>query len=179
MTIGNRIRKQRESFGLSQTELAEKVKISKQTLYKYENNIITNIPSDKIEEIAKYLCVSPAYLMGWEDAFPIKSQPEIIEYYNMLNNIGQKEAIKRVKELMYIPEYISKTNDSNKQMNMEIAKEYEPIRYSHFTNALEAKKFLKEHNFAAFNGINTSSDEEIIKMANIVKTTILKGEGII
>ena len=41
MTVGDRIRKQREQLGISQTELAEKVKISKQTLYKYETNIIT------------------------------------------------------------------------------------------------------------------------------------------
>lgn len=67
MTVGDRIRKQRELAGISQTDLAEKVKISKQTLYKYENNIVTNIPSDKVEEIAKILNISPAYLMGWID----------------------------------------------------------------------------------------------------------------
>lgn len=67
MTVGDRIRKQRELLGFSQTEFAEKVGISKQNLYKYEMNIITNIPSDKIEEIAKRLSVSPSYLMGWDD----------------------------------------------------------------------------------------------------------------
>ena len=67
MTIGERIKKARETKGISQTELANAVKISKQNLYKYENNIITNIPSDKIEAIAYYLEVSPAFLMGWED----------------------------------------------------------------------------------------------------------------
>lgn len=67
MTVGDRIRKQRELLKISQTELAEKVKISKQTLYKYEKNIITNIPSDKIEELAIVLHVSEAYLMGWEE----------------------------------------------------------------------------------------------------------------
>ena len=67
MTIGDRIKKQRELLGISQVELAEKIKVSKQTLYKYENNIITNIPSDKIEIIGKVLEVSPSYLMGWED----------------------------------------------------------------------------------------------------------------
>lgn len=67
MTIGDRIRTQRELIGISQTELAQKIKVSKQTLYKYEMNIITNIPSDKVECIGKILKVSPAYLMGWED----------------------------------------------------------------------------------------------------------------
>ncbi len=66
MTVGERIKLARETKNLSQTDLANACKISKQTLYKYENNIITNIPSDKIEIIADYLSISPAYLMGWE-----------------------------------------------------------------------------------------------------------------
>ena len=55
MSKGNRIRLLRESQGLSQVSMAEKIGVSKQTLYKYENDIITNIPSDKIEEIATSL----------------------------------------------------------------------------------------------------------------------------
>lgn len=66
MEIGDRIKKCREILDISQTELAEKAGISKQTLYKYENNIITNIPSDKIEKLASLLKTTPAYLMGWE-----------------------------------------------------------------------------------------------------------------
>ena len=34
MKIGNRIKEKREKIGISQTELANMVKISKQTLYK-------------------------------------------------------------------------------------------------------------------------------------------------
>ena len=48
MTVGERIKKIRQQNAISQTELANACKISKQTLYKYENNIITNIPFDKI-----------------------------------------------------------------------------------------------------------------------------------
>ncbi|MGN0466214.1 MAG: helix-turn-helix domain-containing protein [Lachnospiraceae bacterium] len=73
MTVGDRIRRKRELIGISQTAFAEMVNISKQTLYKYETNIITNIPSNKIEEIAKALNVSPAYLMGWEDNLNAKN----------------------------------------------------------------------------------------------------------
>ena len=50
----------------SQIELANKIGISKQNLYKYENSIITNIPSDKIEAIARVCDTTPAYIMGWE-----------------------------------------------------------------------------------------------------------------
>lgn len=65
MTLSQKIKLKREEMGISQTELANKIGVSKQTLYKYENGIITNIPSDKIEKIAYYLNVSAAYLMGW------------------------------------------------------------------------------------------------------------------
>ena len=39
MTIGDRIKKQRELLGISQVELAEKMKVSKQTLYKQLDNL--------------------------------------------------------------------------------------------------------------------------------------------
>ena len=66
MTIGERIKKRRTSLGISQVSLADKVGISKQSLYKYENGIITNIPSDKISQIAASLDTTPSYLMGWD-----------------------------------------------------------------------------------------------------------------
>ena len=67
MTIGERIKLRREKAGISQTDFAKMIKVTKQTLYKYEQGIITNIPSNKIEEIANVLGVSPSYIMGWED----------------------------------------------------------------------------------------------------------------
>ena len=66
-TVGSRIKKSRTEFGITQTELADRINTSKQQLYKYENDIITNIPSSVIEKIAHVLEISPAYLMGWAD----------------------------------------------------------------------------------------------------------------
>lgn len=77
MTIGERIKSIRERLEMSQVDFADKINVSKQTLYKYENNIITNIPSDKIEIIAFVGNVSPAYIMGWEDAPTIPSTTNI------------------------------------------------------------------------------------------------------
>ncbi len=65
MTVGERIKALRTQLGMSQVEFADKINVSKQTLYKYENNIITNIPSDKIEAAATIGNVTPASLMGW------------------------------------------------------------------------------------------------------------------
>ena len=80
MTIGERIRQLREERKISQTELAEAAETTKQNLYKYENGIITNIPTDKIEKMAKKLSVSPAYLMGWkEEALDRKDEADIAD----------------------------------------------------------------------------------------------------
>ena len=67
MTKGERIKHRREQLGISQTELTECIGTSKQNLYKYENDIITNIPSDRVEALAKKLNTSPAYIMGWNE----------------------------------------------------------------------------------------------------------------
>lgn len=66
MTVGKRIKQLRENLGMSQVAFAKAIDVSKQTLYKYENDLITNIPSDKIESAARIGGVSPASLMGWQ-----------------------------------------------------------------------------------------------------------------
>ncbi len=77
MSVGKRIKELREKLGMSQVDFADKINVSKQTLYKYENDIITNIPSDKIEMVAKLCHVTPAYIMGWENE--LETSPN--EYY--------------------------------------------------------------------------------------------------
>lgn len=66
MTIGSRIKKSRENKRITQEELGELCGTTKQTIFKYENGVVTNIPFDRLERIAECLDVSPAYLMGWE-----------------------------------------------------------------------------------------------------------------
>lgn len=90
MTIGERIKKARKNRNLSQVDLAKSVGITKQTLYKYETGIITNIPSDKIESIAQVLYTTPAYIMGWgneiqqaKNIFPIEKKK-----FPLLGNIA-------------------------------------------------------------------------------------------
>lgn len=80
MTKGARIKKTREKLGIAQSDLAKRMGISKQSLYKYENDIVTNIPSDIIEALSVLLDVSPAYLMGWEEE-GVNSVEEFEQYY--------------------------------------------------------------------------------------------------
>ena len=66
MKKGERIKMRREQLGITQTALADMIGESKQTIYKYESGVVSNIPSDKIEAIANVLDVSPAWICGWE-----------------------------------------------------------------------------------------------------------------
>ena len=77
MTKGERIKARREALNFSQTYVAEKIQVKKQTLYKYENNIISNIPSDKIESLARVLDTTASYLMGWTNDIENKPIQEI------------------------------------------------------------------------------------------------------
>ena len=86
MTIGNRIKNLRVQRNLSQSELAEMIGTIKQTIYKYETGIITNIPTDKITQLAKIFKVSPAYLMGWDT-----EEENIFDKYDNLSPIKLKK----------------------------------------------------------------------------------------
>lgn len=70
MNKGQRIKSLREKSGLTMEELAKKLGTTKQTIYKYENDIVTNIPSDRMEALSKILQCSPAYIMGWDEGAP-------------------------------------------------------------------------------------------------------------
>lgn len=73
MNIGQRIKNMRLKNNLTQDELALRINTTKQTIHKYENGIITNIPSSKIEAIANVLNTTPDYLMGWTEKTSHKS----------------------------------------------------------------------------------------------------------
>jgi repressor LexA len=69
--VANKLKALRKAKKLTLEELAERVGTSKQTIHRYENGIISNIPRDKIERLAEALEASPAELMGWtESAYP-------------------------------------------------------------------------------------------------------------
>jgi len=65
--LANKLRAKRLENNLSLQEVADKLGVSKVTVSRYETLDITNIPSDKIEGMAKLYNTTPAYLMGWED----------------------------------------------------------------------------------------------------------------
>ena len=65
--ISEKLKTLRRAKGLTLLELAEAIGTSKQTIHRYENGTITNIPPEKIELIAAALGTTPSELMGWGD----------------------------------------------------------------------------------------------------------------
>jgi transcriptional regulator with XRE-family HTH domain len=101
VTIGEKIKTYRKLKNLTQTDLGRICGTSKQTIFKYETGIITNIPLDKLELIADALDVSTSYLIGWEenekptvgedDGLSDEKREAINEIYEALKNLSLED----------------------------------------------------------------------------------------
>lgn len=123
-SIGARLKTLRLDRGLTQDEVGQRVLVSKQTLYKYENDIVTNIPADKIEMLAEVYGVTPAYIMGWESPSASDDLPDVsptgqkidartrrqleklldddnLTYNGVVLNGDDKEKVKKALELIF------------------------------------------------------------------------------
>lgn len=83
MSIGQNIKARRRHLDMTLEDVAKEVGLSRQTLSRYETGVIGNIPSDKIEALAKVLRTTPAHLMGWEESRPLPAnvlpKPQLIK----------------------------------------------------------------------------------------------------
>lgn len=90
MSIGKRIKSAREQQDMTLEEVAKRCDTTKQTIYKYENEIVTNIPYDKIVLLTKALDVSPSYLFGWEEKKSSPSERQLTEGEKMLLDLFRR-----------------------------------------------------------------------------------------
>ena len=79
--VSNKLKALRKQKGLTLEELAASLGTSKQTIHRYENGVIANIPKEKIERLAELLGTTPSELMGWgenlysyDNIIPIKKK---------------------------------------------------------------------------------------------------------
>ena len=70
MSIGAKIKELREARQMSLEDVARLCGTTRQTIYKYENEIVTNIPYDRIILLAKALNTTPAQLFDFEEDEP-------------------------------------------------------------------------------------------------------------
>lgn len=119
MNIGDRIRLRRNQLDKTLEEVGKIVGVTRATIQRYENGNIQNIPSDKIELLAKSLKTTPAYLMGWEDEETIEQnaqEQKIIESFNKLNTEGKEKAIAYTQDLVDSGKYSTETKPTVKEM---------------------------------------------------------------
>lgn len=66
MLLNDNIKKRRAELRLTLEEVAKIVGVSRQTIQRYENGVIENIPSTRVEKLAKALRTTAGYLMTGE-----------------------------------------------------------------------------------------------------------------
>jgi transcriptional regulator with XRE-family HTH domain len=77
-SLGARIRKAREYCGMSQSELARRIKVSKQALYQMESGKTEDPGALKVKAIAVVLRVNANYLLGLSDEIEGKFFPAAV-----------------------------------------------------------------------------------------------------
>lgn len=91
-----------EQRGKTQLEIAKSIGVSPQTFNTWCKGIA--IPRmGKVQALADYFHINKSDLI--EEKKQDDETPAILQYYNVLNDLGKKEATKRVEELTYIPLY--------------------------------------------------------------------------
>lgn len=82
--FGFRMRQLREERGLSRAALAKKLGVSKETIYRYENNL--QDPSlERVKHLALILHTSLDYLVGLDEAYTVRLPSMTDEQRNVLN----------------------------------------------------------------------------------------------
>ena len=110
MSKGLRIKELREAKNLTQEELAKLLNTKRQTISKYEKGIVTNIPSDRIEELAKILDSTPEYILGWEEEKPVnddgltENQRVLIDFAKTLSDEQAGKVLQLMKSILAFDE---------------------------------------------------------------------------
>lgn len=108
MDFCNNLKTYRKRKGINQAELAKLLGVGRTTITKWETG--DNIPNiDVLDALASSLDVSADDLLGRQPAIDRYKRNadtlRLLECYEKLNDMGKREAIKRVAELNMIPQY--------------------------------------------------------------------------
>lgn len=151
MGLKENIKSKRIERKMTLEDLAKSVGVSRQTIQRYESGVIGNIPSDKIELIARALDTSPAYLMGWEQIdsnFSGKEAPKEI-YDKFKNNVSKFHG--EDKELLDIYRRLSSPNQKrvltyskNLLMNQQMEEDL-TVQAAHERTDIEVTDEMRQH----------------------------------
>lgn len=131
MELKDRIKARRLELGLTLEEVSDKLDIGRSTLHKYESGTISNIPTDKIEKLAKILKTTPVSLLGWDNFSNYVDEKRLSKensFYDFLDSLGY--------EFIYYDKYTYHLNYKGKTYKVgldECLKLMESIsKYSNF-----------------------------------------------
>jgi transcriptional regulator with XRE-family HTH domain len=93
----------RKELGYSADYVADKLKVSRSTIFRYEGGEIEKLPIDILEPLSAILHTTPAYLMGWisdpaKSAEPIEQQ--FVRKFKSLDEKG-KHTVMTVLNIEY------------------------------------------------------------------------------
>lgn len=103
MTLGEKIRQQREAKGMTQLELAQKIGYTTTGAVSLIESGKRDISIDKVREIAKALDVTPHWLMGWSDS-PLKIKTDLELTIDELEGLNP-EQLARIRDYIQFVKY--------------------------------------------------------------------------
>ena len=99
-STGERIREMRIKNKLTLDDVAKKLEVNRQAIYKYEHGVVTNIPLENLEKMAELFGCTPGYLSGWENKKPSmdlqhfagpEEDPQIRIVSGMMENMSDEQ----------------------------------------------------------------------------------------
>lgn len=126
MEIKDRLYNLRKEKRFTLEEVGKKIGVSKQTISRYENGEIENIPYEKIVALAAVYGVSPGYIVGWEDEsvmfskdsanmlMDILEKPELALLMQTVIDLPEEYIEKVLKYTMLLSTYKSSDDSNNK-----------------------------------------------------------------
>ena len=130
IALGKRITQRRQEINMTMDELAHLMGYKHRSSIQKLENGENGLPSDKVEELAGYLQMDPAELMGWirldaknhgmtklvqkalEQVMPSEEEFKLLNDMAMLNADGQELVINFIHSLLQNPKYCEKEADT-------------------------------------------------------------------
>lgn len=123
IALGKRITQRRQEINMTMDELAHLMGYKHRSSIQKLENGENGLPSDKVEELAGYLQMDPAELMGWirldaknhgmtklvqkalEQVMPSEEEFKLLNDMAMLNADGQELVLNFINSLLQNPKY--------------------------------------------------------------------------
>lgn len=112
MNAGVMLKQLRLEKGYTLEQLGEKVGVGKSTIRKWENGMIANMRSDKIQKLAYALDIDPVYIIElYNDSIASENVPKndftseevnLIDLYRKLSVKGREKVTERINELLQL-----------------------------------------------------------------------------